>query len=185
LIVLSGPLPKDARFSAFGVEAPLAVLPQQVIAVVTAVLFSQYATLFLSLNILTVMLRKILEKEGHESWQFFAAPFDAGTLWSVLITPKSVGYRSSKREIVLALLVIVVAFATVLAHAVILVAAMGVALLSAIHTHSRFLIFLGGAAFAISTVALLAFLVSVLLPMPYRWAGGALPDATTEDRPAT
>jgi hypothetical protein len=44
LLVLSGPLPTEAKISAFGIEAPLGALPQQVIAVMMAVAYSIFGT---------------------------------------------------------------------------------------------------------------------------------------------
>lgn len=168
LVVMSGPLPEDARFSAFGVEAPLAILPQQVIAVMTGALFAFYCTQFLSLIVVGQMIQRILQKEGHESWQFFAARFDASSLWAVLITPKLVGYRSPRREMALSVAVILVAFGSVFAHAIIVNIAMGFAFLAALGTKSWLLIFFGGMALAMSTVSTTAVIAALLIKMPYR-----------------
>lgn len=168
LLVLSGPLPQGTKIAAFGVEAPLAMLPQQVIALLTAGLFGYYSSQFLSVVILTQMSRKILQAGGRESWQFFAARFDATGLWSVLITPKLVGYRSPKRDIGFALLIIVMTFAISFTHAVIVVLAMVLAFIAALQTGSVLLMIFGGLSVAIASVSLLAVLVSVMLPMPYR-----------------
>lgn len=168
LLVMSGPLPKDTKFGAFGVEAPLAVLPQQAIAVLTAGVFGYYCTQFLSLMITSQMILRIFRKQRAESWQFLAARFDVGGIWSVLITPKFIGYASPKREFIFSLAVILMALSVVAAHAMIVNFAMVIAFRGALHTPSRLLIFFGGASLVITAVSTLAVLVALLLPMPYR-----------------
>lgn len=183
LIVMSGPLPKDAKFSVFGFEAPLAIFPQQVVAMLTAGLFGYYCTLFFSLIIVQQMAQRILISEGRESWQFFAARFDASSVWSVLVSPKHVGYRSPRREIVFALVIVLVALAIVFAHALIMIMAMILAFLAALQTGSILLIFLGSASLVIAIVSTLAVLVGVLMPMPYRLDAEALAKLDAQPEP--
>jgi len=77
---LSGPLPDGAKISAFGIEAPLGVIPQQVIAVLMAVTYGMFGTHFVSFLLLTSMNGRILREEGGEAWHFFVARFDASIL---------------------------------------------------------------------------------------------------------
>lgn len=168
LVVLAGPLPEGAKFSAFGVEAPISALPQQVLALLTAALFGYYGAAFASMIVLTQMLRRVLIAEGHESWQFFAAPFNGSQLWSVATTPKQIGYRSPRREILLSALILLVALGIVAAHACVIVFATVVAAWSAVQSGSVVLSIIGVVSAVTAGTVLLGLLALIAFRMPYR-----------------
>ena len=123
LLVLSGPLPSDAKISAFGFETPLGVLPQQIIAVMTAVAYSMYGSNFASLLLITQMIARVLRKEEPEGWHFIGARYDGSTLWATLLTPRRVGYASPKRHFAIAILILLVSSLAVLTHSFVVLVA--------------------------------------------------------------
>ena len=169
-LILLGPLPSGLRLSLAGVEAPVSLIPQQLIALITAVAFGQYAVLFGSMLALGQMTERILRREGAETWQFFAARFDASTLWAAALLPKQIGYRSPKRHVAIALLIVLVIFASLLAHSLTVCASTAFALWSAWKSGSWILILVALAAVAISLVSFLSVLCLFVLRMPFRSA---------------
>jgi hypothetical protein len=168
LLVLSGPLPTEAKISAFGIEAPLGALPQQVIAVMMAVAYSIFGTLFASFLILANMNGKILQAEGWEGWHFFGARFDASTLWATLITPRKIGYASPKRHLWIALAIFLVSSLAVIAHAFVVLTASIIALWIAIETGAWLLAVFGGIASLIVSVTIISVGLAIALPLPFR-----------------
>tara|TARA_R110001599_G_scaffold755_8_gene3660 strand:+ start:193 stop:942 length:750 start_codon:yes stop_codon:yes gene_type:complete len=168
LLVLSGPLPPDTKIAAFGVEAPIGFFPQQVIAVMMAVAFSFYGTQFVSLSALTQMNAMILSKEGREIWQFFAARFDASLLWSAMMTPRAIGYKSPRRHYVISISIICMSFLTVFAHAVVIITASFVALRTAVAEANWVLIMFGGLSLMICVATVFLFILMFTWKIPFR-----------------
>jgi len=166
--ILSGPLPTDAKFTLFGVEAPAAALPQQVIALITAGMFGFYATLFASYLVLQSMIAHILVREGRESYQFFAARFDATGLWSVIVARKTVGYRSPARQMALTYAIYGVAFGVVAVHAIVVLFATAVSLKMAWQGGHTILVGMGAMSVVIVLVSSVAMLALTSWKMPYR-----------------
>jgi hypothetical protein len=166
--VLSGPLPNGAKVSVLGIEAPVSIVPQQVIAVVMAVAYGMFASLFASLIILTQMISKILMKEGSEAWQFFSGRFDASGLWGVLILPRYIGYQSPKRHLALGLAILMVAVLSVSAHALVITVATVFALFSAWENGAWYLIAFAAAAAAICMTSIFSLVAMIGLRLPFR-----------------
>jgi hypothetical protein len=182
-IVLSGSSLTSAKITVLGVEAPLSLLPAQVISVLVASVYGFFATQFASYLILAQMIQKTLAKEGWPSWQFFEARFDATALWGVLLTPKTVGYRSPKRAILLSLSIFLLSAMMVAAHGVVVTISTISALISACHTGSVVLIALGLVSVATTTLSLIGLIAMSLLPIPFRWSPN--PQIGTEVREET
>jgi len=179
--ILLGNQVHDAKISAFGLEAPLDLLPQQVLAVFMAGIFGLYVTQFLSFAMLSMTIAKVLSMERQDSWQFLAAPFDASTLWATVIGPKTVGYRSPKRAHVLTVLIFLVAGGTVLSHAVIVLLAAGTAAWHAWISGGLVSIALGIMASAIVAASIIGLAATALWRIPYRWpANEPLPSPTAD-----
>ena len=169
-VILLGPLPEGLKMNFWGVEAPISLIPQQLIALMTAVAFGQYAVLFASLLMLGQMTERILRREGAESWQFFAARFDATILWVSPLIPKQVGYSSPKRHIAVALLIMTTMVASLIAHAATVCTSMVLAAWSAWKSGSVLLIVIGGGSTLISAASFITLVSLVLVRMPFRIA---------------
>jgi hypothetical protein len=169
-LVFLGPLPDAAKLSVFGIETSLSLIPQQIIAVVTAVAYSMFATSFASLMVLSQMISKTLQKEGDDHWQFFAGRFDASGLWATLIMPRTIGYKSPKRHIVAAFAIIAASFLSVVAHALVVGTAAGIALKSAITTAPWYFIVFAGFSVTITAVSILSLIAVLGWPLPFRIA---------------
>jgi hypothetical protein len=167
-LVLLGPLPPGAKFSMLGLEAPISIIPQQILALVTAGAYSMFMTLFASTVVLTQMLRLILEKESIDAWQFFSGRFDASTLWAALIAPKIVGYKSPKRHVIAASVILIVSALTMLAHAIVVATSSVLALWSAWNSTNWFLIIVGAFSAGITIFSLVALVFLVGFKLPYR-----------------
>ena len=178
LLVISNPLSSAAKISVAGVEVPISSLPQQVIAIMMAVAFSMYGTLFASFTLLTAMNSSILRKEGLEGFHFIAARYDASVLWGTLMTPRSIGYSSPVRHRWIAYLVLSVSVLSVTAHAVVIAAAAFLAFWAAYVKKAWLLAALGGFSSLIVFVTIFSLLISLILPLPFR-----IGDQTTADQP--
>ena len=168
LLVLSGPLPSDAKISAFGFETPLGVLPQQIIAVMTAVAYSMYGSNFASLLLITQMIARVLRKEEPEGWHFIGARYDGSTLWATLLTPRRVGYASPKRHFAIAILILLVSSLAVLKHSFVVLVAAALAFWSALEKDAWLLAAFGGLALIIVAMTTITLLLAVALRLPFR-----------------
>jgi hypothetical protein len=167
-LVFLGPLPDDAKLSVFGIEASLSLIPQQIFAVVTAVAYSMFATSFASLMVLSQMTSKILQKEDQDGWQFFAGRFDASNLWATMIMPKTIGYKSPKRHLIATIAIIAASFLSVLAHALVVGTAAGIALISAIKTAPWYFVVFAGFSSAITAVSIVSLFALFGWRLPFR-----------------
>jgi hypothetical protein len=168
LVVLSGPLPEGAKLSLMGVEASVKIIPQQIVSVLMAVAYSMFATLFISMLILAQMIDRILKKETQDSWGFIGARFDASTLYAVLIQPKTVGYQSPRRHLVMGFGLAIVAVLSVCAHSFVVVTAAIVALISAWHSGIWYLVVFAGMAAIICLVSIVSLISMIAMPLPFR-----------------
>lgn len=180
--ILLGSPTHDAKISAFGLEAPLDLLPQQVLAVFMAGIFGFYVTQFASFVMLSLTIAKVLSMERRDSWQFLAAPYDATTLWATIIGPKTVGYVSPKRAHVLTALILLIAGGTVLSHAIIVLLAAVSAAWLAWFAGGWVSITLGTLALIIVGGSIVALAAATLWPMPYRWPQDEPLPSTPDDR---
>ena len=167
-LILLGPLPEGLKISLWGMEAPISLIPQQLVGLITAVAYGQYAVLFGSMIVLGQMTQRILQREGAESWQFFAARFDSTLLWASPLIPKHIGYSSPKRHIAVAAMAVLVIFGSVLAHSITSCASTALAWWAAWKSGSAIMILIGSAAAIISVVSFLTMLCMVALRMPFR-----------------
>jgi hypothetical protein len=184
-IVLSGSVLTSAKISVLGVEAPLSLLPAQVIAVLIASVYGFFATQFASYLVLSHMIQRVLAKEGWPSWQFFEARFDATALWAVLTTPKVIGYRSPKRVIVLSVAIFLLSAMMVAAHGMVVLISAISAMMSAWHSGSVVLIALGFASVATTCLSLIGLVAMSLLPVPFRWTPNPQLDAVIRTKEET
>jgi hypothetical protein len=166
--ILLEPTLKNAEFSFMGIEASVSIVPQQIIALVTAIAYSMFATHFASLMLLMQMIGKILQREGHEAWHFFAARFNATNLWAALITPRTIGYRSPKRHWLAAIGIPLVSVLSVFAHSVVVTTATALATWTAWNSGPWYLIVFAVFSTMITGVSIISLILLVGLRMPFR-----------------
>ena len=168
LLVLSGPLPAETKVAALGFEAPLGAMPQQVIAVMMAVAYSMFGTIFASFLILNMMIGRILQAEGWEAWHFFSARFDASSLWATILMPRAVGYASPRRQRAIAYTILSTSYLAVIIHALVVMSASTVALWTAIDKGVWWLVLFGGFATLIVGVTIISLALATFAPLPFR-----------------
>jgi hypothetical protein len=167
--ILLEPTLKTAKLSFMGIEASVSIVPQQIIALVTAIAYSMFATHFASLMLLSQMIGKILAREGHEAWHFFAARFDASNLWAALIMPRTIGYKSPKRHWVAAIGIMLVSVLSVFAHSVVVATATVLATWTAWNSGPWYLMVFAIFSAIITGVSITSLILLIGLRLPFRF----------------
>ncbi|WP_445679588.1 hypothetical protein [Radicibacter daui] len=167
-IVFLGPFPADVKVSAGSFEAPVNIIPQQIFSLVTSIFFGQLLVYMASFIILNTMITKILQKEGVEAWHFFYGGFDATHLWTTLVAPRNVGYKSPKRHWALVVLVLLTTFISILTCSAVVLISAFLSFKSALNSDIFYLKFFGFVGLFVDIVSIFCFLFMIIIPIPFR-----------------
>lgn len=167
-LILSGGFRSEAQVALFGVKLPLQVLSQQALAAIMSAVFARYVTCFISLTLLHAGLAGLLPKFGPPCWEYMLARYDGFNVYTTLLRPKTIGYSSPKREIAIIAVVLLMSLLTILIHVGLVTTASIVALRSALSADSGVAITLGLFSLLGTTVATIAMVGAVFVPLPYR-----------------
>lgn len=168
ILILSGPLPDGLNWSFGGASLSLAILPQQLIALATAVAYGMYITHFGSFIILSQMVQMILLREGSESWHYFSARFDSSTLWAAPLMPKTIGYRSPRRHTVVSVILALIPLLSVSLHSITIVGAIGLSTYEAFQSSNWLLYFAGAMSAVVALASALGLVGLMFVKMPFR-----------------
>jgi len=170
LILLSGGVPDGMSVSLFGTELPLSILSIQALSVVNATLFAKFVMSWMNYLMLVWMLGVIsYDDERGEGYQFYSADISSEILWGAVFRVSDAGLVVRPRKI-LPSIVMGVSFTTLVAHALIVLAASILALNASLGTIG-FATFLGVLGVAIVAVSIVTFLAVVALPQQYEVEG--------------
>jgi hypothetical protein len=117
------------------------------------------------------MLQIVHSNLGPEPWEFYVAKYDIFMLWGSMIRPKTQGYSSPRSERFVVWLVLLSGWMALALHALVVVLASLSAWHRATASHDKLAMTLAAFSMFAVVVALLAYLVSFLVPLPYRWNG--------------
>lgn len=166
--ILSGGLPSDSVIKLAGVELPATLLTTQVLAVLVSVSWGYTIHIFMSYLLANMVLKQALNTVYPESNEYFVAHKDARLLFSVMLVPLRIGFRSPLRERAVIWLNNLVAFLQIGLQWAVVVVAVATAFEQARSTGAWIPAALSGMSLALIVVTGLTAIFWIVVPVPYR-----------------
>jgi hypothetical protein len=169
LFVIYGGLPNNTTIELFGVKLPTTIASQQTITTLMAGAFSYYTLVLFNVLVAGGMIRKILEKHNKPHWQYFAAKYATGFLWSGLVAPGHVGYKAKIMDAVSALSVLLASISAVFIHFATLLYACNISIKAAYNSKQTMGILFSTLSSGVVAICMLSIIFLCFVPIRHKF----------------